>query len=429
MKEETRERNDGSKVSKERKKRKNIRLMNYGKMKPTNQHLLQAMERVVAAAKLPLLNPNEFDLWKIRIEQYFLMIDYSLSEVILNGDSPTSTRIVDGVVQVIAPTTAEQRLARKNKLKARGTLLMVVLDKHQLKFKIHKDAKSLMEAIEKRFGVSAVPSVSAASSKALISTLPNVDCLSDAITKDSIPQCLWYITRSLILSFFEITQSDNNLRRSYINSFQQVHFLKSKDEAPEVIKTFMKKTQILLQDPVIIVRTDNDTKFKNQVLKEYFSSIGISHQSSSMRTPQQNGFVERRNQMLVEVARTMLIFSCASLFLWAKAISTTSYTQYRSIIHCQFDKTPYEHINGRKLDISFLHVFGALCYPKNDHEEIEKLGAKGDIAFFIGYSTNSYAYRVYNRMTKKIIKTMNVTFDELSDMDFEQRNQNPGFKA
>nr|GEX09410.1 ribonuclease H-like domain-containing protein [Tanacetum cinerariifolium] len=107
---------------------------------------------VVVAAKHPILNQNEFDLWKMRIEQYFLMTDYSLWEVILNGDSPTPTRVVDGVVQAIAPTTAEQRLAKKNELKARGTLLMAFPDKHQLKFNIHKDAKSLMKAIEKRFG-------------------------------------------------------------------------------------------------------------------------------------------------------------------------------------------------------------------------------------------------------------------------------------
>nr|GEU62313.1 integrase, catalytic region, zinc finger, CCHC-type, peptidase aspartic, catalytic [Tanacetum cinerariifolium] len=73
-----------------------------------------------------------------------------------------------------------------------------------------------------------------------------------------------------------------------------------------------------------------------------------------------------------------------------------------------------------KLDISFLHVFGALCHPKNDREDIGKLGTKGDIGFFIGYSANSYAYRVYNQRTKKIIETMNVTFDELSAMAFEQ---------
>nr|GEZ85962.1 hypothetical protein [Tanacetum cinerariifolium] len=88
----------------------------------------------------------------MRIEQYFYMTNYSLWEVILNGDSPPPTRIVDGVVQIVAPTTTEQRLAKKNELKARGTLLMAHPDKHKLKFNIHKDAKSLMEAIKKRFG-------------------------------------------------------------------------------------------------------------------------------------------------------------------------------------------------------------------------------------------------------------------------------------
>nr|GEW67102.1 retrovirus-related Pol polyprotein from transposon TNT 1-94 [Tanacetum cinerariifolium] len=135
--------------------------------------------------------------------------------------------------------------------------------------------------------------------------------------------------------------------------------------------------------------------------------------------------VERRNRTLVEAARTMLIFSRAPLFLWAEAIATACFTQNRSIIHRRFKKTPYELINGRKPDISFLHVFGALCYPKNDREDIGKLGAKGDIGFFIGYSADSCAYRIYNQRTKKIMETMNVSSDELSVMDFEQRSSKP----
>nr|GFB22911.1 retrovirus-related Pol polyprotein from transposon TNT 1-94 [Tanacetum cinerariifolium] len=79
----------------------------------------------------------------------------------------------------------------------------------------------------------------------------------------------------------------------------------------------------------------------------------------------------------------------------------------------------------QKPDISFLHVFGALCYPKNDHEDIGKLGAKGDIGFFIGYSADSCAYKVYNRRTKKIMETMNVSFDELSAMASEQSSSKP----
>nr|GEX75825.1 integrase, catalytic region, zinc finger, CCHC-type, peptidase aspartic, catalytic [Tanacetum cinerariifolium] len=115
--------------------------------------------------------------------------------------------------------------------------------------------------------------------------------------------------------------------------------------------------------------------------------------------------------------------------LEAEAIATACFTQNRSIIHRRFNKTPYELINGKKSDIFFLHVFGALYYPKNDREDIRKLGEKGDIGFFIGYSADSYAYRVFNRRTKKIIKTMNVTFDELLAMAFEQRSSKLGLES
>nr|GFA39854.1 retrovirus-related Pol polyprotein from transposon TNT 1-94 [Tanacetum cinerariifolium] len=150
---------------------------------------------------------------------------------------------------------------------------------------------------------------------------------------------------------------------------------------------------------------------------------------SFVRTPQQNRVVERQNRTLVEAARTMLIFARVSLFLWAEAIATACFTQNRSIIHHRFNKTPYELINDRKPDISFLHVFVALCYPKNDRKDIRKLGAKGDIGFFIGYYADFCAYRIYNQRTKKIMETMNVSFDELSAMAFEQRSSKPGLQS
>nr|GEW96218.1 retrovirus-related Pol polyprotein from transposon TNT 1-94 [Tanacetum cinerariifolium] len=110
-------------------------------------------------------------------------------------------------------------------------------------------------------------------------------------------------------------------------------------------------------------------------LRAHDSSLPISSKIDSLLD---EFAVERQNWTLVEAARTMLIFSHALLFLWAEAIATACFTQNRSIIHRRFTKTPYELINGRKPDISFLHVFGALCYPKNDHEDIGKLGAKGE---------------------------------------------------
>nr|GEX04122.1 copia protein [Tanacetum cinerariifolium] len=157
----------------------------------------------------------------------------------------------------------------------------------------------------------------------------------------------------------------------------------------------------------------------------HLECVVITHETSAAKTPQQKGVIERKNRTLVEAARTILIFSHAPLFLWAEAIATACYTQNRSIIHQHFKKTPYELIQGRKSDISYLHVFWALCYPKNDCEDIGKLGATGDICFFIGYSTNSISYRVYTRRTKKIMETMKVKFDELLAMAFEQNSSRP----
>nr|GEY69928.1 retrovirus-related Pol polyprotein from transposon TNT 1-94 [Tanacetum cinerariifolium] len=122
---------------------------------------------------------------------------------------------------------------------------------------------------------------------------------------------------------------------------------RSKDEAPDVIKTFLKRIIVLLQSPVIIIRIDNGTEFKIKFIK---------------------------NTLIVLASLTKFPLT---VILWAEVIATACFTPNRSIIHHRFNKTPYELINERKPDISFLHVFGALCYPKNNNEDIGKLGAKG----------------------------------------------------
>nr|GEV18696.1 putative ribonuclease H-like domain-containing protein [Tanacetum cinerariifolium] len=106
-----------------------------------------------------------------------------------------------------------------------------------------------------------------------------------------------------------------------------VFFLHSKDEASDVIISFIKKTQVNLQLQVQGVRTDNGTEFKNKTLAKFFDEVGITQQFSAARTPQQNGVVERRNRTLVEAARTMLTFANLPLFLWAEAIATACFTQ------------------------------------------------------------------------------------------------------
>ncbi|GJS93522.1 putative ribonuclease H-like domain-containing protein [Tanacetum coccineum] len=129
------------------------------------------------------------------------------------------------------------------------------------------------------------------------------------------------------------------------------------------------------------MRIDNGTEFVNQTLREYYENIGISHETSVACSPQQNCVIERRNRMLIEVARTMLIYAKAPLFLWAEAVATACYTQNRSIIRLRHGKTPYELLHDKPPDLSFFHVFGALCYPTNDSENLGKLQPKADIDF------------------------------------------------
>nr|GEW91617.1 retrovirus-related Pol polyprotein from transposon TNT 1-94 [Tanacetum cinerariifolium] len=128
---------------------------------------------------------------------------------------------------------------------------------------------------------------------------------------------------------------------------------------------------------------------------------------------------------LVEAARTMLTFANLPLFLWAKGIATACFTQNRSIIHKRFDKTPYELINKRKLNIKFFHVFGCRSYLFNDYEDVGKLKAKVDIGVFVGYSKEYAAFRIYNKRTRKIHKSMNVNFDEISEMASKQFSLEP----
>nr|GEY75371.1 hypothetical protein [Tanacetum cinerariifolium] len=161
--------------------------------------------------------------------------------------------------------------------------------------------------------------------------------------------------------------------------FGWVRFLRTKDETPAIFEKFLMNTQLALNATVRTVRTDNGTKFVNRTLIDLFESVGITHQTSVPRSPPQNGVVKRRNCTLMEAARTILIFAKAPLFLWAEAVATACYTLNRSLIHTLYGKTYYELLKGKKLDLKYFRVFGALCYPTNDYDDVGKLKAKADI--------------------------------------------------
>ncbi|GJZ66686.1 hypothetical protein Tco_0623382 [Tanacetum coccineum] len=112
----------------------------------------QDFKHIVAASKVPMLKPGEYEIWRMRIKQYIQMIDYTLWEVIENGATLPKTTTLEGVVTVMPITTAKEKAQRRLEVKARSTLMMGISNEHQLKFNSIKDAKKLMEAVEIRFG-------------------------------------------------------------------------------------------------------------------------------------------------------------------------------------------------------------------------------------------------------------------------------------
>nr|GFA72180.1 integrase, catalytic region, zinc finger, CCHC-type, peptidase aspartic, catalytic [Tanacetum cinerariifolium] len=165
--------------------------------------------------------------------------------------------------------------------------------------------------------------------------------------------------------------------------------MRSKDETPEVLIDFLRLVQRGLQAQVRVVRTDKGTEFLNQTLHAYFATEGILHQTSIARTPEQNGVVKRRNLIP------------------------------------RHEKTPYHIINNCKTLVKFFYIFGSLCYIVRDSENLDKMKEKGDECIFVGYSTQSRAYKVFNKITRVIMESIHVNFDELPHVASDHVSSDP----
>ncbi|KAJ9542417.1 hypothetical protein OSB04_028923 [Centaurea solstitialis] len=191
-----------------------------------------------------------------------------------------------------------------------------------------------------------------------------------------------------------------------------VFFLRSKSDAPEEIILFVRKMERLNNLTVRSIRSDHGTEFKNSTLETFFDQKGISQNFSSVRTPQQNGVAERRNRTLIEAARSMLSEANLATQFWAEAVNTACYTQNRSLIVKRFRRTPYELFRNRKPSIEHLHIFGCVCYILNNKDNLGKFDSKSNDGIFLGYSSISKTYRVFNKRRQAIEETIHVKFDE-----------------
>ncbi|GJV18985.1 putative ribonuclease H-like domain-containing protein [Tanacetum coccineum] len=172
--------------------------------------------------------------------------------------------------------------------------------------------------------------------------------------------------------------------------FTWVLFLATKDKTSGIIKSFITGIENLVDHKVKAIRCDNGTKFKNNEMNQFCKMKGILRQYSVVRTPQQNRVTERRNITLIEAARTMLDDSKLPTTFWAEAVSLACYVQ----IEC------------------FMRPFGCPVTILNTIDHLDKFDGKADEGFFVGYSLNSKAYRVFNSRTRIVEENLHIRFSE-----------------
>lgn len=190
-------------------------------------------------------------------------------------------------------------------------------------------------------------------------------------------------------------------------------FITHKSDSFHAFRKLAKVIQNKKNLKIASIRSDHGGEFENKDFELFCDEHGIEHNFSAPRTPQQNGVVERKNRSLEEIARTLLNDTFLPKYFWAEAVNTACYIMNRALIRPILKKTPYELFNGRKPNISHLHVFGCKCFVLNNGKDnLGKFDAKSDEGIFLGYSLQSKAYRIYNKRTMNIEESIHVTFDE-----------------
>ncbi|GKC59303.1 putative ribonuclease H-like domain-containing protein [Tanacetum coccineum] len=238
-------------------------------------------------------------------------------------------------------------------------------------------------------------------------------CKSKIVNSISLPLHLLHMdlfgptfVKSLMKKMYCLVVTDDYSR------FSWVFFLATKDETSGILKNFIIRIENLLHHKVKVIRCDNGTEFKNSVMNQFCEMKGIMIKFSVARTPQQNGVAERKNKTLIEAARTMLIDSKLPTNFWAEVVNTACYVQNRVLVVKPHNKTPYELLHGRTPTLSFLRPFGCPVTILNTKDHLGKFDGKADEGFFVGYSLNSKAFRVFNSRTRIVEESLHIRFSE-----------------
>ncbi|KAK2383145.1 putative mitochondrial protein [Trifolium repens] len=202
-----------------------------------------------------------------------------------------------------------------------------------------------------------------------------------------------------------------------------VNFIREKSDAFDDFKELCIQIQREKGSNVVRIRSDHGREFENSKFNEFCSTEEIKHEYSSPITPQQNGIVERKNRTIQESARFMLHAKNIPYHFWAEAMNTACYVHNRVTLRKGTTSTLYELWKNRKPTVKHFHIFGSKCYILADREPRRKLDPKSDEGIYLGYSTNSRTYRVYNAKTQVVMESVNVVVNNSPLKDNEGIHQ------
>lgn len=202
--------------------------------------------------------------------------------------------------------------------------------------------------------------------------------------------------------------------------YMWIVLLKSKDQALAAIHKVKKKAEKEVNCELKSLRTDRGGEFNSMHFNEYCDEHGIKHFLTAPYSPQQNGVVERRNQTVVSMARSLLKSMSVPGIFWGEAVLRAVYILNRAPTKSVKDRTPYEAWFNKKPKIHHLRTFGCVAYVKITKPNQSKLDDRSQRAVLIGYKPLTKAYRLFDPVTKKVIVSPDVVFDEKRHWDWSE---------
>ena len=198
-----------------------------------------------------------------------------------------------------------------------------------------------------------------------------------------------------------------------------VSLLKSKDEAYDMFVKYKTNMENLTNKKMKALRTDNGKEYVSTKFNDYLSRHGIKHQTTVPYSPQQNGIAERANRTLMEAARSMLLTAKLDKEFWGEAIRTAAYIRNR-VLSKAIQNTPYFLWHRRHPNLSFIRVFGCVCFAHIPKNYRGKLDAKGKRCILLGYNEDVKGYRLLDMEKQEVFNSRDVIFFESKFLDSTQ---------